>query len=127
MNSSQPMQRRLRRGRWSCSQEVGFVLSSPLQRAVDNAVACRLRKAPHRKTSTASGRAHREAILACFKEFSARGVFPPAFDELMEATGLKSTATVSHHVGVLVKEGKLCKHRKHYVLVEDAEADRGQS
>ena len=91
---------------------------SSLSRAAENSTAHKLFASPKRRRSTAEGDRCREAIVACFRDFHARGVFPPTFEEIGEAIGRRSTATIHRHIGVLVKNGVIIKHRKHYILAE---------
>jgi len=74
--------------------------------------------APRRKMTYKGGEDARDAIVACFRDCHERGMFPPTYEELKVATGKSSTATIHRHIGVLVKNGVLVKHRKHYVLAE---------
>lgn len=91
---------------------------SSLSRAAENSTAHKLFYAPRRQRSTPEGDKCREAIVALFREYHARGVFPPTFEEIGDAVGRKSTATIHRHIGVLVKNGVIVKHRKHYILAE---------
>lgn len=95
-------------------------MSSPLSRAVEAGTRLVQYRRP---VATKKGDATRETILEVFRKAKEAGEFPPVFEDLMAATGLSSTATITHHVRYLVKQGKLRKHRRHYVLAEESSGE----